>query len=327
MKSSRRSDLPTAAVHSLDHVGFDVPDLEEARRFYSTFGLDVKDGTDPAGAPRLEVSTHNDPRPWLFIGKSGTTKKKLTWISFGAYEEDLPAIHARLEKLATKATAPKTREPHAMFYEGPHGVVVEVRATPKRTPRRAGRPGDPSAREPPRRAAPFEVVAGEAHAPLPCARLLPRPGRDGRLLHRGARPAGLRRLARHRLSPRAARLRPSHHRLRQGPASGLHHVSWSVPSFDDVGLGKMQMAAQGYDRGWGVGRHVLGSNYFQYVRDPWGSYSEYSFDIDHIPLEHRLAGEHAEPGRRLLPLGVPTCRPTSSPTTKRRTHLPERKPR
>ena len=32
-----------------------------------------------------------------------------------------------------------------------------------------------------------------------------------------------------------------------------------------------------------MGRHVLGSNYFHYVRDPWGSYSEYSADIDYIP--------------------------------------------
>jgi hypothetical protein len=30
------------------------------------------------------------------------------------------------------------------------------------------------------------------------------------------------------------------------------------------------------------GRHVLGSNYFRYVRDPGGSYAEYSFDIDFV---------------------------------------------
>jgi hypothetical protein len=39
----------------------------------------------------------------------------------------------------------------------------------------------------------------------------------------------------------------------------------------------------GYAHGWGVGRHVLGSNYFYYVRDPWGSYAEYTFDIDFVP--------------------------------------------
>lgn len=49
--------------------------------------------------------------------------------------------------------------------------------------------------------------------------------------------------------------------------------------------GAMQMADRGYSKGWGLGRHVLGSNYFHYVRDPWGSYSEYSSDIDYIPAD------------------------------------------
>ena len=66
-------------------------------------------------------------------------------------------------------------------------------------------------------------------------------------------------------------------------APGLHHTSWDVGSIDEVGLGAEQMRNAGYDRGWGVGRHVLGSNYFYYVRDPWGSYAEYSFDIDFVP--------------------------------------------
>jgi hypothetical protein len=56
-----------------------------------------------------------------------------------------------------------------------------------------------------------------------------------------------------------------------------------VGSVNDVGLGAMQMADAGHVRGWGFGRHVLGSNYFHYIRDPWGSYSEYSHDIDYVP--------------------------------------------
>jgi hypothetical protein len=54
------------------------------------------------------------------------------------------------------------------------------------------------------------------------------------------------------------------------------------PSIDAVALGAAQMARVGYLRGWGIGRHVLGSNYFQYVRDPWNSYAEYSYDIDFV---------------------------------------------
>ena len=68
----------------------------------------------------------------------------------------------------------------------------------------------------------------------------------------------------------------------QGP--GLHHLSWDVGSINDIGLGAMRMADKGYTAGWGLGRHVLGSNYFHYIRDPWGSYAEYSADIDYIPV-------------------------------------------
>jgi hypothetical protein len=53
----------------------------------------------------------------------------------------------------------------------------------------------------------------------------------------------------------------------------------------EIGLGAMQMADKGFSRGWGLGRHVLGSSYFHYVRDPWGSYAEYSCDMDFIPAD------------------------------------------
>ena len=36
-----------------------------------------------------------------------------------------------------------------------------------------------------------------------------------------------------------------------------------------------------------------GSNYFYYVRDPWGSYSEYACDIDYIACDQNWeAGDH-----------------------------------
>ena len=69
-------------------------------------------------------------------------------------------------------------------------------------------------------------------------------------------------------------------------APGLHHSSWDVGSINEIGIGAMQMADKGFAAGWGLGRHVLGSNYFHYVRDPWGSYAEYSSDIDYIPVDH-----------------------------------------
>ncbi|WP_333909513.1 VOC family protein [Pseudoxanthomonas sp. JBR18] len=76
---------------------------------------------------------------------------------------------------------------------------------------------------------------------------------------------------------------------------GWHHASWDVPGFEDVGLGWMQMQEAGYDRVWGPGRHVLGSNYFCYVQDPWGSFCEYSAHIDYVPAGHVWPGGNYPP--------------------------------
>lgn len=59
-------------------------------------------------------------------------------------------------------------------------------------------------------------------------------------------------------------------------APGHHHISWDVGSVDEMGAGAMHTLGN---------RHVLGSNPFHYVCDPWGSYSEYSADIDYVPAD------------------------------------------
>ncbi len=62
---------------------------------------------------------------------------------------------------------------------------------------------------------------------------------------------------------------------------------------DEVGRGAEQMRDAGYKEGWGTGRHVLGSNYFHYVRDPWGSFAEYSAGMDFVPMGMTWqAGDH-----------------------------------
>ena len=56
-------------------------------------------------------------------------------------------------------------------------------------------------------------------------------------------------------------------------------------SFDEIGMGACRMLEKGYADGWGFGRHVIGSNFFHYVRDPWMSLAEYFSDIDYIPAD------------------------------------------
>lgn len=42
------------------------------------------------------------------------------------------------------------------------------------------------------------------------------------------------------------------------------------------------MIDKGHAKGWGFGRHAIGSNFFHYIADPWGSYVEYYSDMDYI---------------------------------------------
>lgn len=76
-----------------------------------------------------------------------------------------------------------------------------------------------------------------------------------------------------------------HHNVlvQQAPVDFLHHTSWQVDDVDEVGRGATAML--GTDPGrhvWGLGRHHVGSNFFWYLKDPAGNFSEYYSDIDCI---------------------------------------------
>lgn len=68
-----------------------------------------------------------------------------------------------------------------------------------------------------------------------------------------------------------------------GPASFPHHSSWQVEDIDEIGRGAEHLLT-GHDerKGWGFGRHYAGSNFFWYLKDPAGTFSEYYADMDQI---------------------------------------------
>ena len=66
----------------------------------------------------------------------------------------------------------------------------------------------------------------------------------------------------------------------QGPKNGLNHLSFEVQDFDDVMTGHEHLAGCGYQHIWGIGRHVLGSQIFDYWKDPWGRVHEHWTDTD-----------------------------------------------
>jgi hypothetical protein len=85
--------------------------------------------------------------------------------------------------------------------------------------------------------------------------------------------------------------------------SGFHHASFEVETPDEIGLGAQTVIEAGYRDGWGLGRHVIGSNFFHYLRDPWMSLAEYFCDIDQIPGDGSWQALELEPSDALYRWG------------------------
>lgn len=83
-----------------------------------------------------------------------------------------------------------------------------------------------------------------------------------------------------------------HHTLLATTAedAGLGHVAFEVEDWNDLAVGHHHMAAAGHVHNFGIGRHILGSQIFDYWSDPWGRNHEHWTDGD-------LLNEDWEPGR------------------------------
>lgn len=92
----------------------------------------------------------------------------------------------------------------------------------------------------------------------------------------------------------------------QAPVNYLHHTSWQVDDIDDVGRGAFAMLEGRPERHvWGLGRHHAGSNFFWYLKDPAGNFSEYFSDMDVIPEDEIWEPEVLEGAKGLFNWGPP----------------------
>ncbi len=285
----RRKD--TTAVHSLHRFVFSVPDLKAAVDFYEAFGLDVREAEG-----RVDLYAVGHPQRWASIYQQAGPKQ-LQYVSFGIYAEDADALSKRLAQKGVAAIAPHAlADEQGTWIRDPEGIPVQIVVAPKVSPS-AKIIANAPAMVPGRGAAPTRSAAGSVH-PRRLSHILLFSSDVLRSVRFYTEVLGL------RLSDRSGEIiaflhgahASDHHMLAfaKSDGPGLHHSSWDVASLDEVGLGMQQMADRGHVHGWGVGRHVIGSNYFRYVRDPWGSFAEYSYDIDFIPADVEWnAGDHA----------------------------------
>lgn len=68
-----------------------------------------------------------------------------------------------------------------------------------------------------------------------------------------------------------------------GDKVGLNHLAFEVQDIDDVFMGHAHLRGRGrYNHIWGTGRHVLGSQVFDYWLDPWDRVHEHWTDSDRL---------------------------------------------
>jgi catechol 2,3-dioxygenase-like lactoylglutathione lyase family enzyme len=68
--------------------------------------------------------------------------------------------------------------------------------------------------------------------------------------------------------------------LALGPADRYVHSAYQVCDLDALAAGGEYLSEQGYFRSWGIGRHIQGSQLFDYWRDPDGFLVEHFADGD-----------------------------------------------
>lgn len=73
----------------------------------------------------------------------------------------------------------------------------------------------------------------------------------------------------------------------QAPETGVHHCSFEVQDVDAIMGGHDYLESRGYKLDCGVGRHLLGSQIFDYWRDPFGFRVEHYTDGDVVNREYR----------------------------------------
>jgi catechol 2,3-dioxygenase-like lactoylglutathione lyase family enzyme len=269
-------------LHGLGKVTLGVPDVEHTIAYYNEFGLDHRGNgvfATANGGEQLEI-IH-------------ATRRRLVEMTIAADDaDDIVATSSRLHKLglpfaddenSLRATEPVTGTRIRVQIRARIIITPVVAATAYNGPGRIDRWGR----------APF------------IARTQPvRPRKLGHAVLGSTDldttmkffTEGLGFEVSDFMGDKAAFLRCSveHHNVlvMAAPVNFLHHTSWQVDDIDEVGRGAHAMLENNPERHiWGLGRHYAGANFFWYLKDPAGNFSEYYSDMDTIPEDELWSPE------------------------------------
>ncbi|HLF49583.1 MAG TPA: VOC family protein [Methylomirabilota bacterium] len=268
------------AVKSFLHYALEVPDQAVGQKYYEDFGL--VDATGKSNTVRLKPARHSREAVLLYPGP----RKRLHHLGYGATGDDFAQVKKALAAAAVKELDPPRGAPEGgIWVRDPDGNLVNIREEAAPQP-----PADPPPELNGPGYTPRQAVRGAPTRDMTAAPrklghvLLFTPDID-RQVDFYTRVLGM------KLSDRSGKIiafmrcNTDHHSLAllTSIKPGFHHGSFQVGSVDEIAMGALRMADRGWQPGWGLGRHVIGSNFFYYIRDPWGSLAEYYYDLDYIP--------------------------------------------
>jgi catechol 2,3-dioxygenase-like lactoylglutathione lyase family enzyme len=280
-------------VEDIAYVRFSAPDLAKMERFLSDFGLVVNTGPDG-----VLYSRGTDPSPYLHVTESG--EAGFRGVAFEARSADdlkaaaqLPGASA-IEKIDAPGGGQRVRfsDPDGYSVEVVHGrellAPLAVRsAAPLNTGSHRERQGELQ-----------RVAAGPAsvkrlgHAVLRVSDF--QRSREWYSSHFGFVASDEVYLGEksHIITAfmrcdRGKRYTDHHTLLCVGVGdAGFDHAAFEVEDIDAVMVGHDQLEKGGYDHHAGIGRHILGSQVFDYWKDPWGHVLEHFTDGDLLNDEH-----------------------------------------
>ena len=269
-------------IRSLQYFAFAVPDPEVGKRYYTDFGLE---GESIGNWVAMRCAGHEQDQVLLI---DGAERKRLHHISLGTRADEIDGLKRNLEARGVKLQDPPyVGARDGLWFHDPDDLLVNVCV----------------AEEAPAREEPELKFNTRGHTDRHNVRGCPeepyvaRPRRLGHiLLFTRDVPAkvdfysnGLgMKLSDTMGGDVVAFLRNGnggdHHviALARSETPGFHHASFEFGTVDDIGVAVANMFEKGHLHCWGFGRHVVGSNYFHYFRDPWGSLVEHFADIDVI---------------------------------------------
>src|SRR6516164_149756 len=281
-----RSANPLVKVAGLAWLEFEKPDLEAAERFGTDFGFTVADRTPDALLLRGRWAG-----PACLVVRRGR-RPRFAGAAFQA------AAHDDLDRLARGAAGTVTAHSggHAVLLRDPSGFPVQVvhgipafPALPERAPLPLNFGPGPAranaAQRPARRAAEIQrlghVVLGTTRFRAALNWYLDTLGLivSDFLYLDGQRDRG----------PAMAFIRcdqgsvpTDHHTLAMvlQPRTGYVHSAYQLTDLDEVAASGEYLRERGYRHAWGLGRHIQGSQIFDYWRDP-----------DRLMFEHYTDGD------------------------------------